>query len=66
MNNELYDVTTKRVEVRLTAHEMDFVKWLAKRDQESVSRELKQIFYTELNALMTLYEDEFKNETGAE
>ena len=62
MNNPIYDVTTKRVEIRLTGHELQFVKWLAKRDRETVQRELKQIFYTELNALMTLYEDEFKDD----
>lgn len=62
MNNEIYDVTTKHIEVRLTAHELQFVKWLAKRDRETVQRELKLIFYTELNALMTLYEDEFKDD----
>lgn len=66
MNNELYDVTTKRVEVRLTAHELQFVKWLAKHDRDNVQREMRKIFYTELNVLMGLYEDEFKNETGGE
>jgi hypothetical protein len=55
----------KKITVLLSSEEMDFITWLAKRDNISVSRELMRIFYTELNALMDLHEEEFKQEREA-
>ena len=57
------EVFTKNIKVYLTESEINFVKWLAKRDNITPARELRQIFYTELNALVTLYDEEFKNES---
>lgn len=52
----------KKITVFLSSEEMDFITWLAKRDNRSVSWELMKIFYTELNALMNLHGEEFKHE----
>ena len=53
---------TKRIIVSLTNEEMDFIEWLAKRDGVMISRELRQIFYTELGELIDLYDEERKQE----
>lgn len=58
------EVIAKNIKVYLTESEINFVKWLAKRDNITPARELRQIFYTELNALVTLYDEEYKSETG--
>ncbi|MBR5354990.1 MAG: hypothetical protein IK122_02595 [Alphaproteobacteria bacterium] len=58
------EVFTKNIKVYLTESEINFVKWLAKRDNITPAREFSQIFYTELNALVTLYYEEYKSETG--
>lgn len=50
--------TTKRIEVLLTEEEMEFVKWLAHRDQIPVNMELHCIFNIGLHNLMNLYQDE--------
>ena len=57
------EVFAKNIKVYLTESEIKFVKWLAKRDNITPARELRQIFYTELNALVTLYDEEFKKES---
>ena len=57
------EVFAKNIKVYLTESEINFVKWLAKRDNITPARELRQIFYTELNALVTLYDEEFKKES---
>lgn len=54
--------TRKRVNVALTEEEYSFIKWLAERDEVSEQRELQQIFYTELGALMELYGEEMRQE----
>ena len=55
-------VTTKRIEVKLTDKEMQLVKWLADRDDYSVSEELRTLFYLQLREEMELYEDEAKQD----
>jgi len=55
-------VINKSINVKLTKEEMDFITWLAARDNVSVARELRQIFYTELSALMDLFDEERKQE----
>lgn len=57
---------TKTLTLLLSSEEMDFITWLAKRDNVSVGRELMQIFYTELNALMDLHGEEFRQESEGE
>ena len=57
------EVIAKNIKVYMTESEINFVKWLANRDNITPARELRQIFYTELNALIDLYEAEFKAET---
>ena len=52
----------KRIEVKLTDKEMQLVKWLADRDDYSVSEELRALFYLQLREEMELYEDEAKQD----
>ena len=52
----------KRIDVKLTDKELQLVKWLADRDDYSVSEELKTLFYLQLREEMELYEDEAKQD----
>ena len=52
----------KRVSIDLTEEEYSFIKWLAKRDGVTEQRELQQVFYVELEALLNLYLEEMKQE----
>ena len=52
----------KRIDVKLTDKELQLVKWLADRDDDSVSEELKTLFYLQLREEMELYEDEAKQD----
>ena len=52
----------KRIDVKLTDKEMQLVKWLADRDGQTVSEELKTLFYLQLREEMELYEDEAKQD----
>ena len=52
----------KRIDVKLTDKELQFVKWLADRDDYSVSEELRTLFYLQLREEMELYEDEAKQD----
>lgn len=53
---------SKRIDVKLTDKEMQLVKWLADRDDYSVSEELRTLFYLQLREEMELYEDEAKQD----
>ena len=57
---------SKNIRVALYDEELDFIKWLAKRDGVNISQELSQIFYTELRALMDLHDEERKQEREVE
>ena len=48
----------KRIDVKLTEEEHNFLKWLAKRDGVTVNEELKALFYLQLREEMDLYLDE--------
>ena len=50
----------KRIDVRLTEEEIHFLKWLAKRDDQTLSEELKTLFYLQLREEMDLYLEEMK------
>lgn len=52
----------KRIDIKLTDKEMQLVKWLADRDGQTVSEELKTLFYLQLREEMELYEDEAKQD----
>ena len=54
----------RRVEVELTEEEAAFIGWLAERDGVTFQRELQQIFYTELGALIDLHATERETETA--
>lgn len=54
--------TAKRIDVKLTDKELQLVKWLADRDDYSVSEELRTLFYLQLREEMELYEDEAKQD----
>ena len=53
---------SKRIDIKLTDKEMQLVKWLADRDDYSVSEELRALFYLQLREEMELYEDEAKQD----
>lgn len=53
---------SKRIDVKLTDKEMQLVKWLADRDDYSVSEELRALFYLQLREEMELYEDKAKQD----
>lgn len=50
----------KKVEVVLTEEEMDFVKWMAKRDNVTIQQELWMCFNVEFEQCKTLYMEEYK------
>ena len=51
---------SKTIKVSLTDEEYNFIKWLAKYDDVTISKELDYIFHTELNELMELFESEYE------
>ena len=56
----------KRIEIVLDAEEMEFVKWMAKRDGVTIQQELLQYFWTEFDQCKNLYMDEMKMEKEGE
>lgn len=52
----------KRIEVVLTDEEMEFVKWMAKRDNVSIQHELWMFFNVEFEQCKTLYMEEMRFE----
>lgn len=56
-------ITNKRINVKLTEEEYDFLKWLAKRDSVTVSKEMQMLFYLQLSEEMELYEEESKGDS---
>lgn len=54
--------TAKRINVNLTEKEMQLLQWLADRDGQTVSEELKTLFYLQLREEMELYEDEARQD----
>lgn len=53
---------SKRIDVKLTTKEYEFIKWLAKRDNVPFQVELRQLFYLQLTEEMELYEKEMEME----
>jgi hypothetical protein len=56
------NIINKRIDVRLTEEEHNFLKWLAKRDNVSLNEELKALFNLQLREEMDLYLDEMLQE----
>lgn len=56
----------KRIEVVLDAEELEFVKWMAKRDGVTIQQELLQYFWTEFDQCKNLYMDEMRMEKEGE
>ena len=54
----------KRINIYLDEEEIAFIKWMAKRDNVSVMREMQMIFQTELDQCRNLYENEMRTELG--
>lgn len=54
------NIINKRIDVRLTEEEHNFIKWLAKRDDESFNEKMKSLFYYQLRAEMDLYQEEME------
>ena len=54
------NIINKRIDIRLTEREFKFLNWLAKRDDKTLSEELKALFYLQLREEMDLYEDEME------
>ena len=49
---------TKHIDVVLHDEELDFLKWLAKRDGVTVKEEMKMLFNLQLSEEMELYNEE--------
>ena len=49
---------SKRINVILTDEEVDFIKWLAKRDKVSAGEEMRCLFNLQLREEMELYNEE--------
>ena len=54
----------KNIKVGLHDEELDFLKWLAKRDGVTVSEEMKMLFNLQLSEEMDLYFEEMQQERG--
>ena len=54
------NIINKRIDIRLTEREFKFINWLAKRDDQTLSEELKALFYLQLREEMDLYEEEME------
>ena len=54
------NIINKRIDVRLTEEEHKFLQWLAKRDDQTLSEELKTLFYLQLREEMDLYQEEME------
>lgn len=48
----------RNIDVILTDEEMDFIKWLAKRDGLTVKNEMRCLFNLQLREEMELYNEE--------
>lgn len=48
----------RNIDVILTDEEMDFIKWLAKRDDLTVKNEIRCLFNLQLREEMELYNEE--------
>lgn len=48
----------RNIDVILTDEEMDFIKWLAKRDNMTVKNEMRCLFNLQLREEMELYNEE--------
>ena len=48
----------RRIDVILTDEEVDFIKWLAKRDKVSAGEEMRMLFNLQLREEMELYNEE--------
>lgn len=55
-------MTHRYIEVWLSDDDMKFIKWMAKRDNVTVSEEMRMIFNTELTTLKMMHEDEMEGE----
>lgn len=54
----------RNIDVILTDEEMDFLKWLAKRDNITVKNEMRCLFNLQLREEMELYNEERLLEEG--
>jgi hypothetical protein len=54
------NIINKRIDIRLTEREFKFLNWLAKRDDQTLSEELKALSYLQLREEMDLYEEEME------
>lgn len=54
----------KHINVALTDEEIDFLKWLAKRDGVTVKAEMRLLFNLQLSEEMELYNKEWLKEEG--
>lgn len=52
----------RNIDVILTDGEMEFLKWLAKRDNITVKNEMRCLFNLQLREEMDLYEEEHLQE----
>ena len=51
-------MTTRNIKVVLNDRQYNFIKWLAKRDEITITEELETLFYLQLSEEMELHEEE--------
>lgn len=54
----------KRLDIGLSNDDIEFIKWMAERDNVTFRRELEMIFYVELEHCKELYYEEMIMERG--
>lgn len=56
------NITSKRIDVRLTYKEVELLEWLAKNEDITMQKKMQQIFYNQLQELKDLYLEEMESE----
>ena len=56
------NITSKRIDVRLTDKEVELLEWFAKNEDITIQKKMQQIFYNQLQELKDLYLEEMEAE----
>ena len=56
------NITSKRIDVRLTDKEVELLEWFAKNEDITIQKKMQQIFYNQLQELKDLYLEEMELE----
>lgn len=56
------NITSKRIDVRLTDKEVELLEWFAKNEGITIQKKMQQIFYNQLQELKDIYLEEMEAE----